>query len=640
MSANSGHAIANPTSDEAPDVGVLESFVYSRNYEEAGLYLLKVIAHLKSGRTLSNVPIDEATFLAMLTRVASAITCLLCDPKFEFSIDGYDKLISEHATLHAIFTTSAFGNADHILSKFGKIVNASTGERKYESMGAAAKMLVSYSLDSNNDLDFESVFKAAPRLALSASLGMLASIVVLSTRAHQRRERLLTLGHLFEGLDINDHMLPAISDAYMYSSYALSPDKHGIKVSLNRLLKKHVEPGVPLPTFSATRRIVDRPTMLIPMEWFTSAHAMYRCYSPTIIRLREKFRLIAIARATEIDEKAKELFDETIELKEFGVSLAAVTAMINKVKPDIIYYPSIGMAAWWVALSSVRLAPIQMMTFGHPATSRSDVIDYALIGEEFPGEPQTFSETVFLTASTPAFQMRHDADFPPAVVRENPAVLRVTVPSMACKINAPFLASCKAISERASRPVEFHFFPAMRGLSFLCAKKEIQKWLPTATVYPADHYNTYLVNLARCDIRLGTYPFGGTNSNIDTLSLGQPMVTISGAEVHSQVDAGMMRSVGLPEWLITHSPAEFESAALRLIDNDAERVAISRMLLAKNIQEIFTDRSDNEFTKDFLRCVDLIYRNHEQIQSSGNRYWTVAERNALETEGASAALTS
>ena len=604
-----------------------ESLVYSRQHEEAGRELLRNLKRLKVGGEFAGQVMHDEARPRLYTRFAAAVTALMADPAFQLSQEGFDLLAVEHATFHAVFAGSAFGNADHLLRQFGTVDAQDAGKLHFSSPQNIVKLLLAYSLDSDLDIDFEAVFRTAPRLALPAFLGMLAHIVVLSPRAHARREKLLTLGPLFEQVEVREHMLAAMSDAYMYCSYATADTKHDIKRSFNVMMRRLIETQIKFPAMPAERKLKKRPTILVPIEWFTSLHAMYRCYAPSIRQLRERFRIVMIGRSSEMDEVSKELFDETIELSGANVALSDVVEQIRKVKPDMIFYPSVGMATWWVALASVRLAPIQVATVGHPATTQSVNMDYTLVDGLWPGDPSCFSETVIVQRpGSTAFIMRQDAEFPEAQLREHPVVLRVAVPSMACKINAPFLDSCLAIARKAQRPLEFHFFPNMVGLTHFQITREIRKWLPNAVVHPRGDYNSYLRNMVQCDVHLSTFPFGGTNSNIDSMRLGIPMLTLEGLEVHSQTDSGMMRRVGLPEWLITYHAAEYERAALRLISSDAERVGIARQLMSTDVFEHFMRVAAEVPKTEFLDVMWFIYQNHEKIQASGRRYWPVQVR--------------
>lgn len=605
-----------------------ESLVYARKHEEAGRELLMILKRLKVGGEFANHAISDQTRPRLYSRLAAAVTALLADPQFQLSQEGFDLLAVEHATFSAIFQSSVFENSDHLLRQFGTPDANDPGKLHFTSPNTVVKLLLAYSLDSELDLDFEEIFKAAPRLALPAYLGMLAHIVVFTSPAHRRRQQLLALGPLFEQVDIGEHMLAAMSDAYMYCSYAEGETKHHIKRSFNRMISRLIRNKIDLPPIAKRNVRRRRPTILVPIEWFTSLHAMYRCFAPSIEKLRERFKLVMIGRESEMDAKSKEMFDEVIALPGTNVSLADVIQQVVGVGADMIFYPSLGMATWWVALSTLRLAPIQIAGMGHPATSMSDAIDYMVVEDRYPGDPGAYSEIVVMRRGELPMIIRADAQLPPPQLRESPDVIKIAVPAMACKISAPFLAVAQGIARKCRRPVEFHFFPNMVGMTWYQATRMIHSWLPNAIVYPRSDYNTYMANLRGCDVHLSPFPFGGCNSNLDSFLMGIPIVALEGIEYHSQQDPGMMRAAGLPEWLITYHPAEYERAALRLIHSDAERVGIARVLRTTDVAKIFFARENDPRVDDYLNLFDWIFRNHERIVGSGKRYWTVADREA------------
>ena len=64
------------------------------------------------------------------------------------------------------------------------------------------------------------------------------------------------------------------------------------------------------------------------------------------------------------------------------------------------------------------------------------------------------------------------------------------------------------------------------------------------------------------------------NGIIDCATLGVVGVCMQGPQVHEAFDGGMMRRMGMPEWLIANNEEQYEAAVCRLIDDDAERFAI------------------------------------------------------------------
>lgn len=606
--------------------------VYSREYEQASHELLRILKSLRMGAEFAGHEVTDENRSRLYTRLATAITTLLADPGMQLSQDGFDLLAVEHATLHAIFLASEFGNADHLLRQFGTPDAADPGRLHFTGPQNLVKLLICYSLDSEFELDFELFFRAEPQLSLPAYLGMLAHTVVLSATAHRRREKLLTLGALFENVELKPPMLTAARDVYMQCSYATGEHKHDVKHSLNTLMRRLIEKSVALPTLPPERPRPERPTILVQLEWFHSAHAMYRCYAPSIRKLREKFRLVAICHERALDDVSKQLFDLTIETEGPSEMLQDIVEQIRRLRPDIVYYPSVGMNVRCVALATVRLGPIQIATMGHPATTNSEAIDYVVVPEVCPGDLSRYKESVVLAQGLPPMAVPVGEEFPHIVVEQNPTVLRVAVPAMASKLNAPFLATCRNIARKSRRSVEFNFLPSKDGVLRHQLTRQIHEWLPEAVVHPRLDYNEYLERLSAFHLHLSPFPFGGTNSNIDSMRIGIPIVALEGQDVHSQSDAAMIRAAGLPESLIARTPEQYERIAIRLINDESERMQLKNQLLNTDIADLFFGTSDHRFSDDFLRIFWWIYQRHEAIQQCGTRRWSVKARESFSSD--------
>jgi hypothetical protein len=234
---------------------------------------------------------------------------------------------------------------------------------------------------------------------------------------------------------------------------------------------------------------------------------------------------------------------------------------------------------------------------------------------------------VVLGEGMPPMATRRGALFPPPpAIEPDPAALRIAVPAMVAKLNAHFLTVCRSILAKSDRRIEFHFFPDTVGLDAYLTSRELGRWVRGAVLHPRLDYSDYLEALARCDLHLSPFPFGGTNSNIDSMRLGIPMIACEGPELHAQTDAAMMRHAGLPETLIARDAREYERIALRVIADDRERAALAAQLRQTDIPARFLERSDHRFAEEVLRLFRWIHAEHEAIQASGRRYWTVVDR--------------
>ena len=128
--------------------------------------------------------------------------------------------------------------------------------------------------------------------------------------------------------------------------------------------------------------------------------------------------------------------------------------------------------------------------------------------------------------------------------------------------------------------VEFHFFShAANGLAKIYLQNVLLRFLSDrVVVYPQLPYDRYLESINRCDMFVNPFPFGNTNGIVDTVRQGLPGVCLTGAEVHSHIDEGLFKRLGLPEWLITHWPEQYVKAAVRLVNNSDEREELSRLI--------------------------------------------------------------
>ena len=58
----------------------------------------------------------------------------------------------------------------------------------------------------------------------------------------------------------------------------------------------------------------------------------------------------------------------------------ALALWIKEQAYDFVFYPAVGMHAADIILSNVRLAPVQLTSYGHPASTQSKYIDYFIGG--------------------------------------------------------------------------------------------------------------------------------------------------------------------------------------------------------------------------------------------------------------------
>jgi predicted O-linked N-acetylglucosamine transferase (SPINDLY family) len=184
----------------------------------------------------------------------------------------------------------------------------------------------------------------------------------------------------------------------------------------------------------------------------------------------------------------------------------------------------------------------------------------------------------------------------------------------------------RRIREGARRPLEFHVFPNVSGLELLATRRTLARELPGARVFQTMAYNRYLERLSACDLNLSPFPFGGLHSVVDSLRQGIPVVAMEGLEPHARTDAMLLRRLGMPSWLVCADAEAYVAAALRVIDDDAQRVALSRQALALDIDRVLYGDATTRLGSEVADAVWWMYRNHESIQASAQRVYKLEDR--------------
>jgi len=254
-----------------------------------------------------------------------------------------------------------------------------------------------------------------------------------------------------------------------------------------------------------------------------------------------------------------------------------IHAIAADLRPNLVYYPSIGMASHAVFLAeSAPRNRSKWRAMGHPATTFSPCIDYAIIEEDYIGDPRCFSERVggstmlsrCLTVRAPIHPLSSLVLLVRTIAR-----FASSIAATVMKVNGPFLATLRRIADESTAPVEFHFFSgAARGLAKIYLQNVVHRFLPgRAVVYPQVPYESYLRNLNGCDCFLSLFRSAATNTIVDAVLQGLPGVCLNRAGGPRAHGRGPFKRLGLPEWLIARSTDEYVKAAKRLIDDKKER---------------------------------------------------------------------
>ncbi|MDA5536001.1 glycosyltransferase [Yersinia mollaretii] len=562
-----------------------EFLVCTRRYEEAGQILVFMLEELDAhyGRwdvfSLKKQPLQEQEHYC--SRLAAAIGTLFSDPGFVLSDKGFLQLINFHRWIALIFAASPFLHADHVITNLNQAGEGCVHPLRFERNNFL-KFCLMYLPESGIPLQPDILWQFNPSVAAALFLALLSPRILPSAAGHAKREFLLAwLPEKLLTLESLEHLPERIlHDVYMHCSYADGAEKHRIKRSINFHLRHALlhnglsDSKLPPPSRS-------KPLMLVILEWFNSGHSIYRTHSSTLRAARAQFSTHGVTIVEATDAITQQVFDDFTEVSRVG-AVEAIATLAKQLQPDVIYFPSVGMFPLTVALTNLRLAPLQVMALGHPATTHSDYIDAVLVEEDYLGDTACFSEKVIPLP-------KDCLPYVPPVNISQPEPIRhfyerlavhIAVCASAMKINPRFLATCAKITQRTTTPVVFHFLVGFCwGISHRVMEKAVNHIVPQAIVYEHLGYLDYLQVINQCDLFISPFPFGNTNGIVDTVRQGLPGVCLSGAEVHEHIDEGLFRRLGLAEVLITRNLPDYIAVTVRLITDIKWRNSLRRQLL-------------------------------------------------------------
>jgi hypothetical protein len=445
-------------------------------------------------------------------------------------------------------------------------------------------------MNSRVFVNFDEFSRANAVGSTLAFLHYISSRYVFWPRAFEFRERLLEwIPGKLESIKLGGLTLARLPEIYMHCSYAITPKKHAIKTDLMKQMRRAcLEIGCVEVPAKLPEVMPKRPTVVVVAEHFLPGHAVHRTHSRAIASLRERFHVVGAIYPNPIGTPIADFFDECVPMPvmDFMAMVRYLADQISARKPVLIFYLGVGMVPQVIALASMRLAPIQCVSFGHTASTMSEAMDYFILPEDFAGAPETFSEKVLAVpkAAMP-FAPRPFTPFP------KPApdgTIRVAIPASTMKLNPPLFEAAARIVRGAKSRTEIQFFPlAGTGLPYMELLRVVKARIPGAQVFAEAPHEVYMERLSKCDLFLCPFPYGNMNSIIDSFRLAMPGVCLDGAEAHSHADSAFFARIGLPSALTAKTVDEYVTTAIRLIDDAKWRAECQKIVADADLDAAF-----------------------------------------------------
>lgn len=278
--------------------------------------------------------------------------------------------------------------------------------------------------------------------------------------------------------------------------------------------------------------------------------------------------------------------------------------MIAACRMDVLVYCELGFGPHTYALAHCRLAPVQVTTWGHSDTSGIPTIDHyistVLYEVEDKEEAQShYSENLILHKSLCTHYFKPYDEGVAKTMRGRERFFLPQSSTLYLLIQTPFkivnrflqtVASIlkqdpKAILIMTSHPSDP--WPGERNyktLERLLGEEEIRR----VRVFPWMPYVEAQNLIKLCDVLLDSYPFGGCNTSIESLSVGKPVITMAARFLYGRFTYGFYKKMGIME-LVAEDYEDYERLALKVGKDPLYRQEISMKILAAS-STLFEDK--------------------------------------------------
>ncbi|OHB29321.1 MAG: hypothetical protein A2790_13180 [Phenylobacterium sp. RIFCSPHIGHO2_01_FULL_69_31] len=331
---------------------------------------------------------------------------------------------------------------------------------------------------------------------------------------------------------------------------------------------------------------------------FFSEHTIGRLYRGLVARLdRNLFEVIVLHSSHSRAGAFRAGFDEGADIaRVLPPAPEAQRDVVRSLRPDVLFFPDVGMAAQTYFLAGARLAPVQATSWGHPDTTGLSTIDYFLSAHsaEPPEAQDQYQERLVLLPRLPSY---YQAPGPIPVVER--AALGLPeggtlygCPQSLFKFHPDFDAVLGSICRQD--PTARIVLIQARNPSWTAALRA--RWARSEPILlervhflPPLSHEGFMAHLAHIDVLLDPLHFGSGNTLYEGMAAGVPIVTWPGRFMRGRIVAAAYAQMEIADPPIARDADDYARIAVELGRDADRRSSLRSELLAKAKQQLFAD---------------------------------------------------
>ncbi|MGH8000706.1 MAG: tetratricopeptide repeat protein [Brasilonema sp.] len=328
-----------------------------------------------------------------------------------------------------------------------------------------------------------------------------------------------------------------------------------------------------------------------------------------------------------LDRTEFELFGYHTDLKQDRETLRAAKAfdkftqgpllvekwadLIEHDQLHILIFPEFGMDAITIQLGCLRLAPIQMTSWGHPVTSGLPTIDYYLSSDLMESEnaQDHYTEKLVRLPNLSIHYTPLEIE-PQAINRRDIGIADGEIMFWCCQSLYKYLPQYDDVFPRIAKALEKCKFVFIKHFIGEQVNEVFRERLRQAFEDFGLNYQDYCIFLppmapgtfagttAIADVFLDSIGWSGCNSTLEAIAHNIPIVTLPGDLMRGRHSMAILKMMGIEE-TIAPTKDDYVQIAVRLAQDAQYRQQISQQVAEKK-QRLYGDLEPVRALEDFL----------------------------------------
>jgi len=300
---------------------------------------------------------------------------------------------------------------------------------------------------------------------------------------------------------------------------------------------------------------------------------------------RKKFQVTLFCFPENEDDLSKAARQAADEVTRLPDHLKKAREMIAACKPDILFYPDIGMEPLTYFLAFSRLAPVQCTSWGHPDTTGIPNMDYYIssIHAEPPNAKEHYTEQL-IRLNRYAMVCYYPDPPRTACSREQIGLPQnctlYVCPQSLFKFHPDYDAVLKAILQNDPRGMIL-LFEGKHSHWTRLLQNRFDRSMPDVAgrirFHPRVAFPDFLSLLMQADVVLDTLHFGGGYTSLLCFACGLPVVTLPGAFMRGRLTYALYKQMGIFDCVATDLRS-YVDLAVTLANDPSLKKAVSEKI--------------------------------------------------------------